>query len=56
MSVTVYKSDGTPLAGDPLMSDAMKAYAEEEKGYVTDDDTGDILYDARVQRPKKSES
>lgn len=49
MGVTVYKADGSPLAGDPEMSDAMKEYADREGGYVTDDDTGVTLYVAGIE-------
>lgn len=53
MSVTVYEPDGTPLAGDPAMSDAMKKYADEVSGYVTDDRSGDMLHDARAEASGK---
>lgn len=49
MGVTIYKKDGTPLAGDPKMSDAMEEMAIREGGYVTDDDSGKVLYDARTE-------
>jgi hypothetical protein len=47
VSITVHTADGTPDAGDPEITDVTRRYADELGGYITDDDTGKILYDAR---------
>lgn len=47
MSVTLHNPDGTPNAGDPAISAVMKDYATDIGGYITDNETGDVLFDAR---------
>lgn len=49
MSVTVYTPKGEPRAGDPHLTSAMTEMADELGGYVTDDKTGEMLYDARLE-------
>lgn len=47
MSDICYNPDNTPNCGDPEISDTMKAEADRVGGYITDTDTGEVIYDAR---------
>lgn len=44
MSYTVHNAEGVPVAGDAVLSQGMKDYADEIGGYITDDTTGDRVY------------
>lgn len=44
MTYTVHEANGTPRAGDAVLSDNMKELADELGGYITDDTTGDVIY------------
>ena len=47
MTVTMYTADGTPDAGDEVISDRMRAYCDRVGGFIRDDVSGELLHDAR---------
>lgn len=47
MSVSLHEADGTDSAGDPKISQIMRNEADRIGGYIVDNETGDIIYDAR---------
>ena len=42
---TVKNAAGTPIAGDDVLDDNLKAYAAREDGQVIDSYTGEVVYD-----------
>ncbi len=48
MSVTCYNPDGSSNCGDPEISDNMREEADRVGGYIVNNETEEVIYDART--------
>lgn len=46
MTYTVYNADGRAIAGDPILDDELRAVADEVGGYIVNEVTDVVVYEA----------